>query len=224
MALLDHLRDRSPATSGNEGTTGNSRQPTRPEAFSEALRLAGDALASDGSRSRWTDRFAITVTVDAEVLAGLRPGQGTLLDGTTVDPLTIRGWMPSSTLRGLLSDKGRPLHLGRTVRLATAAQKRTLLIRDGGCAFPGCCRRDHLNAHHVVEWIDGGPTSVDNMVLLCRTHHRMLHRGEFTITMVDGFPQVDTAVDSFATRRPSRFPLSAEEAVQTGGPGSRCDR
>jgi 5-methylcytosine-specific restriction endonuclease McrA len=70
------------------------------------------------------------------------------------------------------------LDVGRRTAVVSAAMRRALITRDGGCAFP-CCDRPHqwCDAHHVVHWADGGETRLDNLVLLCRPHHRMLHKG-----------------------------------------------
>jgi hypothetical protein len=77
----------------------------------------------------------------------------------------------------LLDPNGVPLNLGREQRLASRAQRRALRIRDGGCAFPGCDRpTSWCDAHHITPWLPDGPTDLDNLVLLCRTHHTYLHR------------------------------------------------
>ena len=62
-------------------------------------------------------------------------------------------------------------------RFATARQRRALLRRDGGCAFPGCARRRGLHAHHRVHWSAGGPTTMKNLLLACEHHHLLLHEG-----------------------------------------------
>ena len=70
------------------------------------------------------------------------------------------------------------LDVGRTTRVVPAAIRRALALRDKGCAHPGCTRPHHwCDAHHKVHWVDGGETSLDNLVLLCRRHHRMVHEG-----------------------------------------------
>ncbi len=71
-----------------------------------------------------------------------------------------------------------PLDVGRSARLATSGQLKALRVRDGGCVHPGCTRTSaYCDAHHVQHWTDGGTTSLDNLVLLCRHHHRTLHTG-----------------------------------------------
>ena len=75
------------------------------------------------------------------------------------------------------------LDMGRAVRVATPAQKRALAARDRHCRFPSCKRTPAwCDAHHIISWLDDGATSVDNMVLLCRRHHTLIHQTRWTIT------------------------------------------
>jgi hypothetical protein len=53
--------------------------------------------------------------------------------------------------------------------------------RDRGCRFPGCDNTRFLHAHHVHHWARGGETSLDNLVLLCRPHHRLVHEGGYSV-------------------------------------------
>ncbi len=78
-------------------------------------------------------------------------------------------------------EKGNPLNVGRKHRVVQPALKRALLARDRCCRFPGCTHEKWLDAHHVVHWADGGETSLDNTILLCSTHHRLLHEGAFAV-------------------------------------------
>ena len=71
-----------------------------------------------------------------------------------------------------------PLNLGRSTRVVSPAQHRALAVRDGGCVFPGCGRPlAWCEAHHLWHWLDGGPTDLDNLTLVCREHHRAIHDG-----------------------------------------------
>jgi HNH endonuclease/uncharacterized protein DUF222 len=72
----------------------------------------------------------------------------------------------------------QPLDVGRTTRVVQPAQRLALAVRDGGCVFPDCDRPlAWCEAHHLQHWLDGGPTDLDNLALLCRTHHRAVHEG-----------------------------------------------
>jgi HNH endonuclease len=72
----------------------------------------------------------------------------------------------------------QPLDLGRTTRVISPAQRRALAVRDGGCVVPDCTRPlAWCVGHHLVHWLEGGPTDLANLALLCRAHHRAVHEG-----------------------------------------------
>ncbi len=76
----------------------------------------------------------------------------------------------------VLGTRGEPLDVGRTRRPVTQAIWTALVVRDRHCAFPGCDRPPLMcHAHHIRHWVHGGKTSLDNLVLLCGHHHRVLH-------------------------------------------------
>jgi hypothetical protein len=84
----------------------------------------------------------------------------------------------------LLGGDGQVLDLGKSRRLFTGPLRRALVIRDGGCAFPGCDRPPRwCDGHHMQAASLGGPTSVDNGVLLCGFHHRLIHQGEWEVRL-----------------------------------------
>jgi hypothetical protein len=81
------------------------------------------------------------------------------------------------------------LGYGRARRIATAAQRDALTARDRGCCFPGCdAPPGWTQVHHVVEWIYGGTTDLDNLCLLCGYHHREFERRGWKVTVKDGRP------------------------------------
>jgi hypothetical protein len=92
----------------------------------------------------------------------------------------------ASVLRWRESASGEPLSIGRKTRSIPPALRRALQRRDGGCRFPGCTCRRFVDAHHIVHWADGGETSMDNLVMLCRRHHRLVHEGGFGVRMGPG--------------------------------------
>ena len=91
--------------------------------------------------------------------------------------------------RVLLDPAGQPLDVGRRTRIIPPALRRALTTRDQGCRFTGCDRPPAwTDAHHVQHWIHGGPTSLSNLVLLCRHHHRLVHEGGWVIVLDHGKP------------------------------------
>lgn len=118
----------------------------------------------------------------------LRAGTCFIEGHGAIEPATAQRLACTATLVGVLLDAdGVPLHLGRAVRLATRAQRRALRVRDHGvCQFPGCHQTSHLDAHHLLPWSQGGPTDLDNLVLLCRRHHVAVHEGGIIITSHHG--------------------------------------
>ena len=127
----------------------------------------------------------------AEIL--IHSGEGVehahLDDGPALSDAELAEARCGSVTRKALSRKvpGRPgklalLGLGRKQRAPSKAMIRALFLRDRCCQTPGCGRTRHLHAHHVVLWSAGGETELDNLILLCGTCHRALHRGEFSIT------------------------------------------
>ena len=81
----------------------------------------------------------------------------------------------------LENERGEVLNIGRRSRIVPWHIAHALRIRDGGCRFPGCNQHRWTDAHHIHHWADGGGTSLENLVTLCRYHHRELHRDEYRI-------------------------------------------
>ena len=90
----------------------------------------------------------------------------------------------------VLADNGAVLTIGRTRRLANRAQRLALAARDQGCTFPGCDRRPAwCQAHHVIPWVQGGATDLNNLVLVCDHHHAEFAAQGWLCRMVDGRPE-----------------------------------
>ncbi len=110
------------------------------------------------------------VSIDADTLTGeFEHGHG--VSAETCRRLLCDAGVVAAAVDG----DGNPLSVGRKRRTVPAALRRGLRIRDGGCRFPGCEHTRFVHAHHIEHWINGGETSVDNLVLLCSTHHRFVH-------------------------------------------------
>ncbi|BDC74662.1 HNH endonuclease signature motif containing protein [Prescottella equi] len=168
----------------------------RADAFAEILRRhldSGDAPIEGGERPH------LSLHVNASDLARsesahewTHPNEGSDLFGDKdiarmphMGPLSIataRRLACDCHLTPIVMDDGVPLNLGRTSRTVSKKQRRALIARDHGCAFPGCGTPPaHCEGHHVKHWADGGPTDLDNLVLLCRYHHQLLHHSHWGV-------------------------------------------
>ena len=118
----------------------------------------------------------------AETLAGDANSGCQLESGQRLAPDTARRIACDSSLVRITEDgAGNPLDIGRKTRAVPPALRRALQTRDQGCRFPGCDHHRFVDAHHIEHWADGGHTSIDNLVLLCRRHHRLVHEGGFGV-------------------------------------------
>ncbi|HKK29953.1 MAG TPA: HNH endonuclease signature motif containing protein [Alphaproteobacteria bacterium] len=90
-------------------------------------------------------------------------------------------------------EAGSTLDVGRKTRSIPPAIRRALRRRDQGCRFPGCTAHKYVDAHHIMHWADGGETKMDNLVLLCRHHHRLVHEGGFDVRMTASGPEFTDA-------------------------------
>jgi len=173
-------RDSSTPRAGD----GGSVEPPRSvgERRADALVLMADTLLANGPSARGGDRYQVVVHVDSETLAA--DGDGArceLADGAPLVPETARRLACDAAIVTLFERNGRPLSVGRKTRSVPPALRRALASRDRGCRFPGCPNRCSVDAHHIEHWADGGSTSIDNLVQLCRHHHRLLHEGGYSV-------------------------------------------
>ncbi|WP_447003953.1 DUF222 domain-containing protein [Saccharothrix isguenensis] len=156
------------------------------EAFADVVSLAsrsGDLPSEAGERPH------ISVTVDVEVLRR-RVGHAVLDGDHYLSAAQARRIAcDAKVIPVVLGGDSEVLDLGRTKRTVSVAQRKALHARDRGCAFPGCSRPPKwCDAHHVRHWSDGGDTDLGNLVLLCRTHHTLVHHSRWRITMTGGIP------------------------------------
>jgi Domain of unknown function (DUF222)/HNH endonuclease len=160
----------------------------RADALVEVCDLATrtETLPDNGGQ-----RPHVVVTVPFDVLHQSF-GTGVLDTGGRLTAEQVRRLACDAQLiPAVLGGDGQVLDLGRTRRLITGALRRALEVRDRGCAFPGCDRPPRwCHAHHIRAWADGGPTNLANSILLCGYHHRIIHRGHWTIRPGgDGLPE-----------------------------------
>ena len=158
------------------------------QAFDRAdalVALAESVLQSPAAiRAPGRPRHEVVVHVDADALADASDSPATLEDGTGISPETARRLSCDAPIVKLVVDgEGNPLDVGRRTRAIPPAMRRALQKRDGGCRFPGCTHSHFVDGHHVEHWAKGGETRLDNLVLLCRHHHRLVHEGGYSVVM-----------------------------------------
>jgi 5-methylcytosine-specific restriction protein A len=90
----------------------------------------------------------------------------------------------------VMGGAGQPLDVGRATRVVPDGLRRAVTARDRGCAHPGCDRPvSWCEIHHIEEWEHGGPTELNNLVMLCRAHHRLIHHSGWMVRIRDGLPE-----------------------------------
>ena len=109
--------------------------------------------------------------------------------------------------------RGEPLSVGRRTRSIPPALRRALMSRDRGCRFPGCPSTYRLHGHHVRHWAEGGETALDNLVLLCPVHHRLVHEGGFDVRRFDDGALRFTDPNGEAVRAPAPREASSPDNV-----------
>ena len=126
----------------------------------------------------------IIVHVSAQSLTDSSPHISETSSGTFLTTDEIKRLACDANLtRVILDPDSRPLDVGRTNRLVTPALRAAVCARDLRCVFPRCDRPSHwCDVHHVTHWAHGGETSIDNLVLLCRHHHVLVHERGWTLT------------------------------------------
>jgi hypothetical protein len=203
QATVTHRRRRS-----RTGAAADDRNPgqRRADALVDVCRLAlaGGRLPDNGG-----DRPQVVLTVPYDPLTRTL-GTGALDTGDRLDPATtLRLACDAKVLPAVIDPTGQPLALGRERRLFTGPLRRALVLRDGGCAFPGCDRPSRwCDGHHIRHWTAGGPTALSNAVLLCGHHHRLIHSNAgWTVHMTrDGHPAFTPPARLDPTRVPRRNP------------------
>jgi len=176
-ALVDKALDKAGAASDSDRAefADDSWSARRADAFLEITNtyLSGnhrsDTAVSD------SDNYVVTVHVDHVALTEGKGRSGLPID--SVKRLCCDG----NTITIVEDTNGEPLNIGRRSRTVPTGIKRALHARDEHCRSPGCRNSRFVDAHHIHHWSAGGETSLQNLMLLCGKHHRLVHEGGFHI-------------------------------------------
>src|SRR5438270_10083010 len=206
-AARETLYQRAHAKQGDDvpaGTPGGdvpAETPTMAQQQADALALVAETALHHGiDPGAPGERYQVVVHVDAPVLADPdAPGQSVLEDGTHVPAETSRRLACDATRVVMRHDAdGHVTEVGARTRTIPPALRRALQHRDRGCRFPGCARA-FGQGHHIRHWAHGGPTTLSNLALLCRRHHRAVHE--------EGYQVERQADGELRFRRPDGRPL-----------------
>jgi hypothetical protein len=169
-----------------EGNDTRSHSERAGDAFADVLRMAANCPDLPTQNGLKTE---IALIVDIDKLRNdtedlVLPGQ----TGLTVREMR-RLACDSHILPAVMDGDSKPLDVAVPAYVVPAHIRRGLVLRDRGCAFPGCERpASATDSHHIRSWIiHNGPTQLDNLVLLCGAHHRLIHRSEWTVELVNGW-------------------------------------
>jgi len=183
VAACDRLRATAPVNPA-EGLA-----PSLSQQQADALGMIAEAaLHHDLDPGAPGDRYQVVVHVDAAVLADPdQPGQSALEDGDHLSAESSRRLAGDARRVVMRHDAdGGVTEIGARTRTIPPALRRVLQHRDRGCRFPGCGLR-FTQGHHIRHWAAGGPTTLSNLALLCRRHHRAVHEEGFQVErLADG--------------------------------------
>ncbi len=157
--------------------------PTMAQQQADALQLLAETALHHGiDPGTPAEHYQVVVHVDATVLEDAdQPGQSVVEDGARVSAETSQRLGCDASRVVMRHDaEGRIFEVGAKTRTIPPALRRALLHRDRSCRFPGCHGR-FCQAHHIRHWAQGGPTTLSNLVLLCRRHHRAVHEEGYQV-------------------------------------------
>ncbi len=202
-----------PTATESEDVTAVTSEPAERFAQNRAdalVTMAETTLRHGAEPLSQAERYQVVVHVTAETLAAGEAGRCELGRGKWLAPDTARRIACDSSLLRITEDgAGNPLDIGRKSRAVPPAMRRALKARDGGCRFPGCNHERFVDAHHIRHWADGGDTALDNLVLLCRRHHRLVHEGGFGVERISD--------NQFHFSRPDGRVIEAHPRLQATG-------
>jgi hypothetical protein len=189
--------------------------PVDPQAVDPSAARMADALVDAACGG--PEPATVVVHAGADVLTREERASGPWLAetdrGARLPSEAVRRLACDGTIEWVLESGGRPVGIGRRGRAVRGTLLRVLRHRDlGTCRFPGCERKRWLHAHHLVHWADGGGTNLGNLVLLCHTHHRLLHEGGWRTT---GHPGRDLRFHDPGGRPLRTMPIARSVPQQT---------
>jgi len=179
----------TPAESGDP--TGLGRDKTLGERQAEALGAICERVLDEGYLpAEGGERPHISAIMSIGTMRAQARGAELEFGGMTTAGELRRMLCDAKITPVVLDGESQPLDVGREKRCVTPAQRKAIAARDGGCAHPGCDRNPvWCQVHHIIHWLDGGRTDIDNLVMLCREHHRVIHDSGWKVRIRDVHPE-----------------------------------
>ena len=182
-AARETLHQREGIRNADAQADASGETSTMAQQQADALQLLAETALHHGiDPGAPAEHYQVVVHVDATVLGEPdQPGQSVIEDGARVSAETSQRLGCDASRVVMQHDaEGRIFEVGARTRTVPPALRRALLHRDHSCRFPGCHGR-FCQAHHIRHWAQGGPTTLSNLVLLCRRHHRAVHEEGYEV-------------------------------------------
>jgi len=228
---------------GNDVPAGTSvdEPPTWEQLQADALAVIAETALHHGiDPGAAGERYQVVVHVDAAVLADADASGQAVVEGARVSAETSQRLACDASRVVMRHDAdGNITEVGARTRTIPPAIRRALHHRDQGCRFPGCGSR-FGQGHHIRHWAHGGPTTLSNLITLCRRHHRAVHEegfqltrepnGELTFRTPQGWrlptvpPPAPAPAEPVARLRHQHAALGLDIDAHTGTPSWQGDR
>ena len=178
-SAIDRLAGRLPDIVTNDDQHRSHDEALEVRRADALYAMASARIADDQD----ADRATVVVHADLYALIDDRAGCE-IENGPPIHPEAARRLSCDGRIQVALHDRdSQVVGLGRLTRTPSPALLRLLRHRDRGCTFPNCGTRRFLHAHHITHWIWGGETNLDNLVLTCSFHHRLVHENGWQVTL-----------------------------------------
>jgi Domain of unknown function (DUF222)/HNH endonuclease len=213
-----------PPDNGSAEPSAAPSPPPVPTNAEAVVAMSEAALARPPTGRPAAERHQVLIHIDADSLPvddiTDPDGECAIADGPGLAPEAVRRLLCDGSFVPIVERGGETLSVGRRTRTIPAALRRALIARDGRCQYPGCERWRFVDAHHIEPWALGGETTLENLILLCRHHHRFVHEGgAHIVAAADGRPRfyAPDGTELLAPAPPGSAPGRLEDANRSRG-------
>lgn len=236
--VLESMPAPPPARGSREEPPGDAWDHFGARQADALAQMAREHLSNAAADRHSAPIPEVIVHYDFDTLTGEPGGDCHLEQGVAIAGSTAERIACDCAVVPLIEDgKGNPLWIGRRSRVISPGMRRALTARDKGCRFPGCPGSRWLEGHHSKHWSRGGKTDMENVVSLCRFHHRLVHSCGYSVKPVNsGFefyrpdgaliPATHSPPDQMGSIHSQNFKhgaVVADDAIKSGWDGERMN-